>query len=459
MPRTRRLLSAVVLRALLRGLVVAPVAAVTLTSAAAPATAAPVTRISGSDRIATSVEVATRSWSEAPEVLLATAVDYPDAVAAAALAARLDAPVMLTSPDRLPDTVRTALRDLGTTKVTILGGPKAVSSQVDRDLVAAGIVPERIAGANRYETARRIAEAATDGRETPVLAVALGARADGRDAWPDALSAASLAGLDMPVPTLLTTGDHLAEETRQAITDLGADRVIVLGGDAAISNQVVDEIKALGVAVSRAHGTSRYATAVDVAEWALDGPSDQSGTIDADTAVFVSGSDFPDALAAGALAARQSAPLLLTPPARLDDAVDAFVRGDTTSLDGAVIIGGTRAVSEFVADEIQAAIAGTPRPVPCDPERSSPDCAYTYEHPVATWDRLARCESGGNWAINTGNGYYGGVQFSLSSWRAVGGAGYPHRNSKWEQIHRAELLHDRQGWGAWPACSRKLGLR
>jgi len=75
------------------------------------------------------------------------------------------------------------------------------------------------------------------------------------------------------------------------------------------------------------------------------------------------------------------------------------------------------------------------------------------------WDRLAECESGGNWSINTGNGYYGGLQFSLSSWRAVGGTGYPHQASRAEQIKRAEMLLDIQGWGAWPACSRKLGLR
>ncbi len=75
------------------------------------------------------------------------------------------------------------------------------------------------------------------------------------------------------------------------------------------------------------------------------------------------------------------------------------------------------------------------------------------------WDRLAECESGGNWSINTGNGYYGGVQFSLSSWRAVGGSGYPHQNSRAEQIKRAEMLLDLQGWGAWPSCSRQLGLR
>lgn len=77
---------------------------------------------------------------------------------------------------------------------------------------------------------------------------------------------------------------------------------------------------------------------------------------------------------------------------------------------------------------------------------------------AGVWDRVAECESGGDWQINTGNGYYGGVQFALGSWRAVGGSGYPHQASKQEQIKRAELLLDRQGWGAWPACSSKLGL-
>ena len=75
------------------------------------------------------------------------------------------------------------------------------------------------------------------------------------------------------------------------------------------------------------------------------------------------------------------------------------------------------------------------------------------------WDRLAQCESGGNWSINTGNGYYGGLQFSLGTWRAFGGSGYPHENSKSEQIRIAEKVRDnRGGYGDWPACARKLGL-
>ena len=79
--------------------------------------------------------------------------------------------------------------------------------------------------------------------------------------------------------------------------------------------------------------------------------------------------------------------------------------------------------------------------------------------PDSDWDRLAQCESGGNWSINTGNGYYGGLQFSLSTWQAYGGSGMPHQNSREAQIAVAERIQAGQGWGAWPACTAKLGIR
>lgn len=75
------------------------------------------------------------------------------------------------------------------------------------------------------------------------------------------------------------------------------------------------------------------------------------------------------------------------------------------------------------------------------------------------WDRLAECESGGNWSIDTGNGYRGGLQFSQSTWEAYGGTGNPANASREEQIRVAERVQAGQGWGAWPACSRQLGLR
>jgi hypothetical protein len=78
---------------------------------------------------------------------------------------------------------------------------------------------------------------------------------------------------------------------------------------------------------------------------------------------------------------------------------------------------------------------------------------------VANFERLAQCESGGRWNINTGNGYYGGLQFSASTWRGIGYGGLPHQASKATQIEAGQKLQARSGWGQWPACSRKLGLR
>jgi resuscitation-promoting factor RpfE len=71
------------------------------------------------------------------------------------------------------------------------------------------------------------------------------------------------------------------------------------------------------------------------------------------------------------------------------------------------------------------------------------------------WDAVARCESGGNWAINTGNGYHGGLQFTLGTWRANGGSGMPENASREEQIRVANNVLAHQGIGAWPVCGRR----
>src|SRR5258705_18609 len=76
-----------------------------------------------------------------------------------------------------------------------------------------------------------------------------------------------------------------------------------------------------------------------------------------------------------------------------------------------------------------------------------------------TWDALSRCEAGGNWAINTGNGFYGGVQFDQNTWERQGGLRYAPRAdlaTREEQLAIAEVTRARQGWGAWPVCSVRV---
>jgi LysM repeat protein len=83
--------------------------------------------------------------------------------------------------------------------------------------------------------------------------------------------------------------------------------------------------------------------------------------------------------------------------------------------------------------------------------------ATTASADSVNWDAVASCESGGNWSINTGNGYYGGLQFSPSTWRAYGGTGMPNNASRSEQIRIAEKVLDGQGIGAWPVCGQRGG--
>jgi hypothetical protein len=87
--------------------------------------------------------------------------------------------------------------------------------------------------------------------------------------------------------------------------------------------------------------------------------------------------------------------------------------------------------------------------------------AASAEAATSVWDRVAKCESGGNWKINTGNGYYGGVQFAASTWKAYGGRTYAnraHQATKAEQIAIARRVLAGQGPGAWPTCGRRAGL-
>lgn len=117
--------------------------------------------------------------------------------------------------------------------------------------------------------------------------------------------------------------------------------------------------------------------------------------------------------------------------------------------------------SEVVREpEDRVVLVGT-RPPPPPPPPPAPAPSASSAPSSGVWDRLARCESGGNWSIDTGNGYYGGLQFALGTWRNVGGSGYPHQASKAEQIRRAEILVSRSGGSYrahWPSCSRRLGL-
>jgi putative cell wall-binding protein len=200
----------------------------------------------------------------------------------------------------------------------------------------------RIAGANRYGTSAAVAATWQDGAEVAYLVSGVN--------FPDALAAAAAAG-DAGAPVLLTAPGKLPNETRQALVELGASRVVIVGGEVSVSKTVADAVAALPAvtAVERVAGSDRYATAAKVAERVQD----------ADVVYLASGADYPDALAGAALAGHDGAPLLLTRPNALPSATAAQLRRLAPA--EVVVLGGTVAVNDTVAQAAAAAADGSYR--------------------------------------------------------------------------------------------------
>jgi membrane protein involved in colicin uptake len=153
----------------------------------------------------------------------------------------------------------------------------------------------------------------------------------------------------------------------------------------------------------------------------------------------------------------------------LFDAVEAQqIRAYVTAVEAQQVTDYLRAVEAEAEAQARAAAEAEARAAEARQaaEREAKAAAAASSAPAVAnggvWDRLARCESGGNWSMNSGNGFYGGIQFMHSTWVSMGGrqfAEYPHQASREGQIAVAERLLAASGWGQWPACSAKLGLR
>jgi putative cell wall-binding protein len=294
-------------------------------------------REAGKDRFETAALLARDAYAGGTDtIVLASGVSYADALAGAPLAAQLDAPVLLTATDLLPDVVTAAVNDLGATRAIILGGTAAVSQAVEDALVAdTSVTPEgveRIAGANRFATAAQVADR-VGGDDVYVVQ---GIDRDPGRGWPDALAVSPLAAFQGRA-ILLTATDELPQETGDALA--GRASATIVGGEAAVSTQVEGAVDERAGEVSRVFGETRYGTALALSRLARD------AGMDAATVWIATGSAFPDGLAAGPLVAKYAAVLFLVPD-DLDSApaAGAFVHEVDTSLTQLTIVGGGEAV-------------------------------------------------------------------------------------------------------------------
>jgi putative cell wall-binding protein len=301
-------------------------------------------RLAGTERVATALEVSRQTFTRSDAVVLARSDAYPDALAGAPLAAAMDAPILLTPSDRLPREVAEEIRRLGARRVYLLGGTAALASPLER-AVRTGRVEEvrRIGGATRFHTAANIADIIGG----PLAYVVKGADPIEHRAWPDAVSASASAALQRR-PLLLAAPDHLPGPSAEALRRLGITDATVVGGEAALSAAVSDAVAARVERVDRLGGANRYETSRLLAE--------RSRLIYAnDTDLWVAtGGNWPDALVAGPAVAATRGVLLLVPgrDAAALDSADTWFDARPGATERVRVLGGRAAVTSAVGEAL-----------------------------------------------------------------------------------------------------------
>jgi putative cell wall-binding protein len=309
------------------------------------------TRYAGSDRYDTAAKAAIDTFGTADTVILASGANYADALSASYAAGTGVVPVLLTAPSTLPTATGDALTALKTTQVAIVGGTASVGTSVEAALKERGIKTSRVAGNSRYETAQKVATDAgpgavghigSDTRPTALLVSG--------ESFPDALSAGPMS-FAAHLPIILTQRATLSPEAQKALTDLKITRVIVVGGEAAVSTAAEASVKAMGIATERLAGADRTDTAVRVADFEVASLGWAATHVD-----LSRGDDFADALAGAAHSGKRKAPALLTVgQGTLGSFTKTWISDHAATLTDGHINGGTNAVSQAAQDEATAA--------------------------------------------------------------------------------------------------------
>jgi putative cell wall-binding protein len=298
----------------------------------------PELRYAGADRYATAAAISAANFPTPgiPVVYVATGVNFPDALAGAAVAGSLGGPLLLVTRDTIPGATQTELARLQPDKIVILGAAGVVSDAVAEALrpYTNTAVVERYAGADRYATA-----AAISGAHYPTPGVAVAYVATGLN-FPDALAGAAVAG-NVGGPLLLVTRDSIPSATAAELARLQPDKIVILGAAGVVSDAVAEALRPYTNTgtVERFAGADRYSTAA-----AISAANFAPGV---DVAYVATGTNFPDALAGAAVAGNLGGPLLLV----TRDSIPGATATELDRLDPnrIVILGSTGVVGPVVA--------------------------------------------------------------------------------------------------------------
>lgn len=333
-------------------------------------------RISGADRYETAVALSQHAFPSGlsrDAIVVATGLDFPDALAVSPLAGRLSAPILLVG-STMPDSVRAEIIRLYSGKKTahvyVAGGTGVVSDSVVNSIRSAlenaGVPKEsvtivRVAGSTRYGTAAAIARLVgtpSTGTFQHTAIVTMGA------SYADALAISALSAREQ-IPILLVGQGTIPSETQSALSALGVEHVIIVGGNAVVGIGVEEWLESHGYRQptaadnsndvdTRLYGKDRYETSLEILAYAVS----MAGMVDS-SLVFATGADYPDGLAAGPVAGRNGTPLVLIHGSEIgfSPAVAKYLIGRRSNPPAITFIGGEGAIRDYVRGQVRVALA------------------------------------------------------------------------------------------------------
>lgn len=289
-------------------------------------------RIYGSQRYETSYKLFEQGWNTSDSVVLASGVDYPDALAAAPLAGKNNAPILLVRNSSLSSQaeLKALLKNKSVKTAFIVGGTNVITGEIDKELTDMGISVKRLGGIDRYETATLIAkEIGINNGEISIV--------NGRS-FADGLSMSSIAAKHQS-PILLTKTDELPETTKVFLNDNSGSisKTYVIGQTTVVSNNVEGQLKK----PERLGGINRYETNKNILDRF-------KGELDLSTVYIASGFTFPDSLASSALAGKNNNFVMLSHTERAEEFVKKEISENRREIRKAYILGSNTVISDKI---------------------------------------------------------------------------------------------------------------
>lgn len=296
-----------------------------------------VEEIEGEDRYETSAAIAEFGWSSANTVFIGRGDNPVDALTGSVLAKKYNAPLLLSNPNQLSESVKKTLANLNPASIYILGGKSAISDAVEAELKAIAANVHRISGSTRYDTAAAVAKQA--GHSGSIFITS-----DSSDS-PDALSIASYAAAEQ-MPILYTKTSAVPKAVTDFIRGSGVRKVTIVGGETAVSASVQTQLEALvGPGnVDRVYGKNRYETSVNIVK---------KYNLDNRKVFFARGTEFIDALPGSVLAANNRAPIILVEKDTVPVPVASYIYDHMTFIPHIHYLGGKGAISEQTRSSLQ----------------------------------------------------------------------------------------------------------